>query len=142
MTFDHRNDAASGWAGWALAHPEFGVSVNPIPIRGADYAHRITACPPRFENLAASLQSQTIAQRLSMTSSQVLQGFSDYQSWMFLSRLRKRNMLKKQGLLITLGKPVFKVAFLKSLPIYFQWEYSKYRMTEYKLVLCSSKANW
>ena len=24
----------SGWARWALAHPEFGVSVNPIPIRG------------------------------------------------------------------------------------------------------------
>ena len=47
--------AASGWAGWALAHPEFGVSVNPIPTRGADYAHCITACPPGFENLAASL---------------------------------------------------------------------------------------
>ena len=45
-------------------------------------------------------QSQTIAQRLSMTSSQVLQRFSDYQSWMFLSRLRKRNMLKKQGCLL------------------------------------------
>ena len=25
------SDAASGWAGWVLAHPEFGVSVNPIP---------------------------------------------------------------------------------------------------------------
>ena len=48
--------AASGWAGWALAHPEFGVSVNPITTRGADYAHRITVCPPGFENLAASLQ--------------------------------------------------------------------------------------
>ena len=31
--------AASGWAGWALAHPEFGSSVNPITTRGADYAH-------------------------------------------------------------------------------------------------------
>ena len=45
------SDAASGWA----AHPEFGCSVNPIPTRGADYAHHITACPPGFENLAASL---------------------------------------------------------------------------------------
>ena len=44
--------AASGWAGWALAHPEFGSSVNP---GWADYAHHITACPPGFENLAASL---------------------------------------------------------------------------------------
>ena len=50
------SDAASGWAGWDLAHPEFGSSVNPIPTRGGgDYAHHITASPPRFENLAASL---------------------------------------------------------------------------------------
>ena len=28
------SDAASGWAGWALAHPEFWSSVNPIPTRG------------------------------------------------------------------------------------------------------------
>ena len=49
------SDAVSGWAGLALAHPEFGVSVNAIPTRGADYAHRITACPPGFENLTASL---------------------------------------------------------------------------------------
>ena len=26
--------AASGWAGWVLAHPEFGSSVNPITTRG------------------------------------------------------------------------------------------------------------
>jgi len=48
--------AASGRAGWALAHPEFGSSVNPITTRGADYAHHITASPPRFEIPAASLQ--------------------------------------------------------------------------------------
>ena len=47
--------AASGWAGWALAHPEFGSSVNAITTRGADYAHHITASPPGFENRAASL---------------------------------------------------------------------------------------
>ena len=45
-----------GSAGWALVHLEFGVSINPIPTRGADYAHRITACPSGFENLAASLR--------------------------------------------------------------------------------------
>ena len=49
--------AASGWGGWALAHPEFGSSVNPITTKGADYAHHITARPPRFENPAASLKS-------------------------------------------------------------------------------------
>ena len=48
--------AASGWAGWALAHPEFGSSVNPITTRGADYAQRITSSPPGFENLAAALR--------------------------------------------------------------------------------------
>ena len=47
--------AASGWAGWALAHLEFGSSVNPITTRGADYAHHITASPPGFEIPAASL---------------------------------------------------------------------------------------
>ena len=48
--------AASGWAGWALAHLEFGSSVNRITSRGADYVHHITASPPGFENPAASLQ--------------------------------------------------------------------------------------
>ena len=28
------SDDASGWVGWALAHPEFGSSVNPITTRG------------------------------------------------------------------------------------------------------------
>ena len=37
------------------AHPEFGVSANLIPTRGTDYSHRITACPPGFENLTTSL---------------------------------------------------------------------------------------
>ena len=54
-TKDRFSDATSGWAGWALAHLEFGSSVNSIPTRGADYAYHITACPPGFENLAASL---------------------------------------------------------------------------------------
>ena len=49
------NAAASGWAGWALAHPEFGSSVNPITTRGADFALHITASPPGFENPLASL---------------------------------------------------------------------------------------
>ena len=52
--------AASRWAGWALAHPEFGNSVNPISTRGADYARHITASPPGFENPAASLQHQCL----------------------------------------------------------------------------------
>ena len=38
-----------------LAHLEFGSSVNPITTRGADYAQRITASPPGFENPAAAL---------------------------------------------------------------------------------------
>ena len=51
----HTSDAASGWAGWALAHLEFWSSVNPITSRGVDYALPITACPPGFEILATSL---------------------------------------------------------------------------------------
>ena len=51
------SDAASGWAEWALDHPEFGSSVNPVTIRGADYAQHITASPHGFENLAAALHT-------------------------------------------------------------------------------------
>ena len=47
------SNAVSRWAGWVLAHPEFGSSVN--PKEGGDYAHHITACPPGFENLTVSL---------------------------------------------------------------------------------------
>jgi len=54
--------AASGRAGWALAHPEFGSSVNPITTRGADYAHHITASPPGFENPTASLPGTCLFQ--------------------------------------------------------------------------------
>ena len=49
------SDAANRWAGWALAHPEFGSSVNPVTTRGADYAQHVTASPPGFENPAAAL---------------------------------------------------------------------------------------
>ena len=50
------SDAASVWAGWALAHPKFGSSVNPNTTMGADYAHHITASPTGFEIPAASLK--------------------------------------------------------------------------------------
>ena len=49
------SDATSGWAGWALAHPEFGSPVNPITATEEDYARHITASPTGFENPAASL---------------------------------------------------------------------------------------
>ena len=52
------SDADSGWAGWALAHPEFGSSVNPTTTRGADYVHHNTASPPGFENPGASLEAE------------------------------------------------------------------------------------
>ena len=52
------SDAISGWPGWALAHPEFWSSGNPITTRGEDFAHHITASPPGFENPAASLPLQ------------------------------------------------------------------------------------
>ena len=54
-TFEIGADYSGAASGWALAHPEFGSSVNPTTTRGADYTHHITASPPRFENPAASL---------------------------------------------------------------------------------------
>ena len=51
LIWTFHSDAVSRWAGWALAHPEFGVSVNPIPTGGGgDYAHHITACQIRKPN--------------------------------------------------------------------------------------------
>ena len=39
-----------------LGNSELRVQVcNSIPTRGVGSAHQITACPPGFENLAASL---------------------------------------------------------------------------------------
>ena len=61
--------AASGWAGWALAYPEFGSSVNPITTREADYAHHITASLPGFEISAASLAALKHDKCMSNTSS-------------------------------------------------------------------------
>ena len=53
-----RSDAVSGWAVWALVHPEFESSVNPIPTRGRGKimpTKLLSGCPPGFENLTASL---------------------------------------------------------------------------------------
>ena len=58
LTYVLSSDAVSGWAGRALAHPEIGVLINPIPTRGADYAHRITACPPGFAKIDRNQNSQ------------------------------------------------------------------------------------
>ena len=55
---DHSDTGfVSGWAGWALAYLEYGVSFIPSLTRGegADYAHPITTFPSEFENLTASL---------------------------------------------------------------------------------------
>ena len=73
------SDASSGWAGWALAHPEFGVSVNPILSRGADYAHRITACPSGFENLTASLPGMKLQNSLIAPHNLGSESGSDYE---------------------------------------------------------------
>ena len=52
---DKSSDAAIGWAGWALAHPDLGFQLTLFQPGEVDYAHHITACPPGFENLTASL---------------------------------------------------------------------------------------
>ena len=49
------SDAVSGWAGLALAHPDLGFQLTLFQPGEVDYAHHITACPPGFENLMASL---------------------------------------------------------------------------------------
>ena len=41
-------DTVGGGAGGARAPPSFGISVNPIRTKGADYARHITTVPPIF----------------------------------------------------------------------------------------------
>ena len=53
------HNAISGWVGRALAHTKFGVSVNPVLTKGADYAHH-TSSPPGFENLTSFLYYHAI----------------------------------------------------------------------------------
>ena len=50
--------ATSGWAGWALAHPEFGSSVNPITTRGGRLCPPNNTCTPGFSDLPTTLQSE------------------------------------------------------------------------------------
>ena len=57
----------SGGAGGA-APQEFGSSVNPIPTRGTDYAHPITASTPGFQNLTTALMSDMVKYRAAMRS--------------------------------------------------------------------------
>ena len=48
-------DAGAGGAGGARAPPSFGISVNPIWTKGADYAGHITNVPPIILDDAAFL---------------------------------------------------------------------------------------
>ena len=41
--------AASGWAGWALANPEFGSSVNPITTRGQIMPYTLLLAHPALK---------------------------------------------------------------------------------------------
>ena len=46
----HNSLVVSGWAGWSLAHLEFGSSVNPIPTSGDGGGGRGGGrlCPPHY----------------------------------------------------------------------------------------------
>ena len=44
--------------GCAMAHPDFGRSVNPISTRGTDYAHIIDTGTPGFSDLPTTLEYQ------------------------------------------------------------------------------------
>ena len=45
-----------GCIGYAMEHPDFGRSVNPISIRGTDYAQLITTGTPGFSDLLTALR--------------------------------------------------------------------------------------
>ena len=43
-------------SGGAMAHPDFGRSINPISTRGTDYGHLITTGTPGFSDLPTALK--------------------------------------------------------------------------------------
>ena len=43
------SDASSGWAGWALAHLEFGISVNPLTTGGQIMPTTLPLAHPDFK---------------------------------------------------------------------------------------------
>ena len=49
-----------GCAGYAMAHPDFGRSVNPFQLGGSDYAHLITTGTPEFSDLPTALYVSNI----------------------------------------------------------------------------------
>ena len=56
-----------GGPGGRLCPPiNLGVQLTRFQPEGADYAHHITACPPGFENLMASLYSNLLVFRIRM----------------------------------------------------------------------------
>ena len=66
----HYRAVVPGCAGCAMAHPDFGRSVNPISTRGTDYAHLITSGTPGFSDLPTSLLPFFVAEimTIKMTS--------------------------------------------------------------------------
>ena len=44
--------------------PEMGFTVNPIQIRGADYAHCITDSPPEYQELTTSLHKVDVCPKI------------------------------------------------------------------------------
>ena len=50
------------WAGWAIAHPGFVKSINPVSEE-ADCAPHITTCPPSFKQLPTSLSLSSLIQQ-------------------------------------------------------------------------------
>ena len=57
ITYDTINDSdcRAVVPGCAMAHPDFGRSVNPISTGGTDYAHLITSGTPGFSDLPTAL---------------------------------------------------------------------------------------
>jgi len=54
LELSHRKGVGR-WGQLLSPPPIFGRLVNPIPIKGADYAHQITTCPSRFLDNAPPL---------------------------------------------------------------------------------------
>ena len=59
MDLDHNRGVVPGFAGFAMTHPDFARSVNPISPSGTYYAHLITTGTPEFSDHPTALHNIT-----------------------------------------------------------------------------------
>ena len=79
----------------AMASPDFGRSVNPISIRGVDYAHHIITCPPGFPDLLPALTVPLYILKMQLHKKCFLK---KDESTLYYRKIRQKNVILQRTL--------------------------------------------